>query len=461
MSALFEYINSKASPTLTFIGADSKEAITWKELNSSLPDFKSESKKLAFLYVDNSLASVKVIIAFLKSNHAFCLLNSNLNEDLKRRLENIYKPDYIFDKDLNRGDSSKVVYESGAFKLIEIKQNESPVHKDIKILLSTSGTTGSPKFVKLTDSNFINNAESILDYLPINSEDTTILNLPVNYSYGLSVLITNILKGSRIICSNETVLSRNFWNIFKEYNCNNLSGVPYTYEMLVRLGFLKMTGLKLKYMTQAGGKLKENTRMIFAEHAKKNDIRFFVMYGQTEATARMSYLPADKLTEKPGSIGKPIKNGNFTIDKSTQELIYSGPNVGCGYAENRMDLSNCEPLAVLHTGDLAKADEDGFYYITGRLNRFVKLFGNRVSLDELETDLNSVFHGFIGCCGIEDRMLLIFSDMKNLVPETICNYVSDKYKIHISAIKYVSLNEIPLNTNQKVNYQAVIQEHAG
>ncbi len=461
MSALFDYLNKTANPDLLFIDADTKESIRWNKLIVPFPFIEDAEKKLVFLYLDNSLVSVKILLSFVKSKHLLCLLGNGLQEDLKKQLESIYLPDYIFDNARNAIPGSTIVYEQNTFKLFYTKKSVRPLHEDLKILLSTSGTTGSPKFVKLSDSNFINNTESIIDYLPIDHFDNTILNLPIHYSYGLSVLLTNIVRGGKIICSNDTVLSRSFWNVFKEYAINNLAGVPYTYEMLIRLGFLKMTDLQLKYMTQAGGKLEEQTLLLFAEYTRQQGAQFYVMYGQTEATARMSYLPPDKLSDKTTSIGLPIKNGKFSIDPSNKELMYTGPNVGSGYAQSVEDLEHCSPLAKLHTGDLAEVDIDGFYYITGRLKRFIKLFGNRISLDEIEQYLTKEYNGFIGCCGIQDKTLLIFSDKAEVMSDQVRNYVSDKYKTHISAIKYVYLAVIPLTQNHKVNYQAVIRTYGG
>ena len=454
MALLFEYLVSKSNPALTFIDADTKQKKSWGELISSLYTFDETNKKIAFLYTDNSLASINFFFSFLKSPHAVFLLNKELNPKLKEELEAVYSPDFIYDpKRENIGGYSVLFSEDQhlLFQCTFVKKRN--IHPDLKILLSTSGTTGSPKFVKLTENNFISNTSSILDYLPIEKIDSCILNLPVCYSYGLSVLLTNIAAGGKIVCTNETVLSRNFWNIFKENNCNSIAGVPYTYEMLVRAGFTKMEGLNIKYMTQAGGKLNEKTLKLFADHAVQQHVRFYVMYGQTEATARMSFLPAEKLQQKIGSIGTPIKNGSFSIDTDTKELIYKGPNIGGGYATNVEDMETCVPQEELHTGDLAEKDDEGYYYISGRIKRFVKLFGNRVSLDEIENDLKKQFDCYIGCCGLNDKTLLIFSDNRTINEVELKNYVSEKYQIHISVIKYIFVQTLPFTSNHKVNYQ--------
>jgi len=460
MSTLFEYLNTTHNSTLELVDANSGFTKKYDNIIKELTDFSTTHKKLAFLYVDNSLESVKILLSLLKSNHATCLLSSSLNILLKQKLESIYTPSYVFDHQRTDSISSfPIIYKEGHLKGYEMNNEDYAIHPDIKVLLSTSGTTGSPKFVKITDFNLISNTTSILDYLPICASDNCILNLPIHYSYGLSILLTNIANGGRIICTNESVLSQNFWTIFEKYKCTSISGVPYTYEMLHRVGFTKNKYNSIRYMTQAGGKLDETLIKTFTDYAIPKNVQFYIMYGQTEATARMSYLPPDMLTKKIGSIGKPIKGGEFNLEPVSCELIYSGPNVGCGYTYGIEDLQKCVYQKSLHTGDIAKVDKDGFYYITGRMRRFIKLFGNRINLDELESDLKEYCGCFIGCTGIEDKKLLIFSDNDSLNPENTRNYISNKYQIHISVIKYVFAKNIPLTSNQKVNYQEIINNN--
>ncbi len=458
---LFNFLLQSHNPALEIADAESGTPIRFDVLVKELPDLYGSEKKVAFVYLDNSYDSVKILLALLKSNHALFLLNASLNPSLKQKLEECYRPALIFDCGRRDKDSySGMIYESGSMKGYEVSHagvtGTAGVHEGIKILLSTSGTTGSQKFVKLTDDNFIANCNSILNYLPIQASDICPLNLPIHYSYGLSVLITNIAGAGKIVCTNETVLSRGFWDIFEKYACTSLAGVPYTYEMLNRIGFTKKNYRSLRYLTQAGGKMPEPLLKVFAEYAEAHQIPFFVMYGQTEATARMSYLPPDKLIEKWGSIGKPVKDGHFRLGESG-ELIYTGPNVGCGYCSEPKDLETCSSLKELHTGDMARSDSDGFYYITGRMKRFIKLYGNRISLDELENDLKSHFAHYAGCTGVEDKKLIVFSDVQSLKPEAVKNYISSKYQIHISAIEYHYVDVIPLTPSQKVDYFAVLE----
>ncbi len=247
------------------------------------------------------------------------------------------------------------------------------IHADIKLLLSTSGTTGSPKFVKLSEENLIQNAHSILEFLPIKEDDVTPLNVPIIFVYGLSIFTTNAIKAGKIICTNRDVLQKEFWDDFVKYQFSSIGGVPYVYEMLNRIGFFKKDYPSLRYMTQTGGILNQTLANVIAEYVAPKGQQFFVMYGQTEAAGRMAYLSPDDLQSKTTSIGRPIKNGSFQIDQSTRELLYSGPNVFGGYATRAADLTTYFSEDVLYTGDIAEKDEEGYYYIIGRINSSIIL----------------------------------------------------------------------------------------
>jgi acyl-CoA synthetase (AMP-forming)/AMP-acid ligase II len=299
---------------------------------------------------------------------------------------------------------------------------------------------------------------SILDYLPVNNSDITPLNLPVFYSYGLSVFTTNSIAGGQVVCGNRDVVQKEFWQDMEQYGYTSVAGVPYVYEMLHRIGFYRREYPSLRYMTQAGGKLNGSLIKSFGEYLAERDKQFFVMYGQTEATARMAYMPPHDLLQKIGSIGMPIKGGEFTLAPDTNELLYSGPNVFGGYATSAADLATFEHLPVLHTGDVAERDADGYYYITGRLKRFVKLFGTRINLDEVETILKQEMQGeTFACIGIDDRHLLVFHRQAALDDNSIRSLLAKKLGLHPTAFKVQKIEEFPLTPNGKLDYTAMQQ----
>ncbi|MCX6290205.1 MAG: AMP-binding protein [Bacteroidetes bacterium] len=418
-------------------------------------------KKLAFLYLDNSVSSIAAFWNFFNSNHACALLSSSMKQEFKDSLETLYQPHFIYDikRESVDGYTMEKINSSLEIFISRISSGYS-VHDELKILLSTSGTTGSPKFVKLSEKNLVSNTKSILEYLPVQSSDVTPLNLPIHYSYGLSVFITNSVKGGKIICTTKDILQREFWSDFEKYQCTSLAGVPYVYETLFRTGFTKKKFISLKYMTQAGGKLNEKLVDVFSQFAEDHNVRFFIMYGQTEATARMSFLAPEYLQQKKMSIGKAIAGGRFEVDPVLHELLYFGENVFGGYAESWKDLNSYRQELPLHTGDMATVDAAGFYFITGRIKRIVKLFGNRINLDEIEKVLNEQFHdsSFI-CTGLEDQVLLV--GVKNFQDDEkiISHFLHSKFSIHPSVIRIKQVEHIPLTDNQKVNYTKFMEQH--
>ncbi len=438
------------NPALKFIDAETDNAFTLSELlNSKISEKLTTPRSLAFLYLDNSFNAVSTLLNFFNSSHVVVLLNTKLNEKLKSNLEQVYSPSFIYDPERNAIEG----YSNSDINLFYKSVATPNLHSELKLMLSTSGTTGSPKFVKLSENNLVENALSIIDYLPIKATDTTPLNLPVYYSYGLSVLTSNSLAGGKIICSNKDILQKEFWLEMEKFGYTSLSGVPYFYEMLNRLGFARKQYPTLRYLTQAGGKLNEKMLDIFSEYSTQNGIDFYVMYGQTEATARMSYLLPSLLHSKKGSIGKPINKGLFSILDETDELVYEGPNVFGGYAEKPEDLATFETNEKLHTGDIAEMDSDGFYFIKGRLKRITKIFGNRVNLDEIEQLLkNNFLQNQFACAGLNDQFLIIGVTGINKDENEIKQFISDTLKIHPTVIKIAFINELPLTANGKPDY---------
>lgn len=448
----------KKNQYLKFIDAKSKEIFKLNDILFDTSQIEDENNKLVFLYCKNQLSSVSLYFSLLEGNFTIALLNEELSLNLKSEIEKIYQPDIIIDKTRAEVKYFSINLVKSNFQKIELFQRNDNkkntlIHPKIKLLLSTSGTTGSPKFVKLSEENIYQNAISISNYLPIFNNDVTPLNLPIFYSYGLSILHTNALNGGEIICNTGDVLNKVFWGQFEEFGFTSISGVPFVYEMLDRMGFRNKQYPTLRYLTQAGGNLNQKIKKRFLDYSVKNKIELYVMYGQTEATARISFVPPIKLKEKITSIGLPILNGNLSIDNKTSELIYEGPNIYGGYAKNLQDLSNWDEVKKLYTGDLATKDEEGFYFITGRMKRFIKITGNRLNLDEIESIFKNKVKGIdLACIGVNDKNVIIITsnevNIQNLIKE-----IAQELKIHSSIFKHYLIKEIPLTSNKKINYK--------
>lgn len=368
---------------IALIDDSTSAAYTYTEVNrtavSLASGLRSATKKLVFHFCDNSAEDVIIYLAALKSGNALFLINAKMNRELKKKLTDLYKPEIIFNgHNPEEQFTGYALIDEPGIPYFErtASLGEGIPHKDLAVLLSTSGTTGSPKLVKLSYKNLQSNAESISEYLNITGRERAITSLPVSYSYGLSVINSHLLKKASVICTNKSLVMRDFWNVFNKYKCTSFSGVPYSYQMLKRLKFDQLDLPSLKTMTQAGGRLGEELIEYFLNTACTKGYKFFVMYGQTEATARIAYVPFEKLKDKIGSVGIPIPGGKMGIknnggESQSGELIYEGANVMMGYAQCRTDLSKGDELnGVLCTGDIAFTDVDGYYYISGREKDF-------------------------------------------------------------------------------------------
>lgn len=455
---------------VALIDTANKQTLTYKRLDDE-SDFISEKiklshKGLAFLFTTNNLESVVLYIALLKSGSAVLLLDEKLNEEIRNSLINNYKPDFIISVSPKAPVGYSDYFDYHSLHLFEREERQSrEIFPDLAVLLSTSGTTGSPKLVKLSYKNIQSNADSIAEYLNIDENERPITTLPFNYSFGLSIINSHLLKGSAIILTEKTVFFRDFWNLFNEYKCTSFAGVPYTYTMLKRIGFEKIDLPSLRYFTQAGGKLSEEFIRFFNDYAAKSNKKFFVMYGQTEATARITYVPYDKLSGKIGSIGISIPGGKLNImndgvevsrPKEVGEIVYKGDNVMLGYAETLSDLSKGDELnGVLFTGDLGYKDEDGFFYVTGRMKRFIKIFGLRINLDEVQKMIENHFKISAACTGKDDLLQILVHSDDHLTEIKVKEEVMKMYQLNFKSLIVKSANQIPTNTNGKYDYNKI------
>ena len=430
-------------------------SLTYSELNHMVTEYAAHlaefdlKNQLAFLPMKMNIFSVVRYLACLRESIVPLLLPSDIDESLMQNLYEVYKPALSF----GLGGSHDI-------ELHTMPVSKGGLLKNLAVLLNTSGSTGSAKLVKLSHDNLHQNAKAICEYLKIDSRDKAHCSLPLSYSYGLSVLNTHLQAGACVYLSELTPFSENYYDELIGENITSMSGVPFFYQMLFRTGFFEKDIPSIKVMTQAGGKLGDNLVRKFSEHAKRHTINFFVMYGQTEATARMSYVPPEMLDQKIGSIGIPIPGGKLRLS-CDGELIYSGPNVMMGYAESDADLFTKESqIGSLSTGDLARADADGYYYITGRLKRFVKLAGSRYGLDEIETFLEDEFEISCVVAGKDDK-LMIFLEESILENHLIITKLQDKFLINRSFIKVLSVDQLARKSSGKKDYVFYRERYSG
>lgn len=444
---------------------ENEKYFTYKNILDFGNRFKTnfESKYLIFIVMRNVSESVFFYIGALLSEAVPLLVNYNISQDAFLRLLETYRPFYIFiPKEWdNRIHNYEFFKEYDCFTMLKIKKEYRKgylINKEVALLLSTSGSTGSPKCVKISYKNLETNTKMIIKALNIKSSDKAITTLPMDYTYGLSIINTHLMAGATIILTECSIIQKKFWETLRRNKCTTFGGVPFTYQTIIKLRLL--SNLKgIRYLTQAGGKLDPKDVLIMADICEKVGAEFIVMYGQTEATARMSVLNWNDIKNKSGSIGKALPEGKFSVinehgqplkHNQEGELIYCGPNVFMGYAQDVYDLAKEDEMhGVLETGDLAYYDEEGFFFITGRKKRIIKLYGNRINLDEIELLLNKGDFKVV-CIGTDNKLIIISNEKENeekILQLLLCN------GIRRSCVTFFYLENIPYLNSGKIDYK--------
>lgn len=459
MFKLSEYRDNTACIT------PSGEHLSYGELQALTDRIKNklEPHRLVFCFCGNTIGSLAGYVSFVNNNDATLMLDAHLEQNAFKNLYDTYRPRYIWAPEgFSIPDDTELVYSEREYQLWEISANSTPVYEGLSVLLTTSGSTGSPKLVRLSKKNLESNARSIIEYLHITSDERPVTGLPMYYSFGLSIINSHLLAGATLLLTPASYVEREFWEFANENSFTSFSGVPYTYEIMKKLKLWKQPLPTLRTLTQAGGKLSNELLQFFMEKYEPQGVKFYLMYGQTEATARMSYLEPEYGLAKLGSIGKGIPGGTFSLTdddgrvikaaNEVGELVYKGDNVSLGYAESAADLmKGDENNGVLHTGDLAYRDEDGFYFIAGRKKRFLKLFGNRISLDYVETLLKDKLNEKV-CVG-DDSQLIIYTTDTEYDEEDIIDFIVARTKIVRTVFHVRHIDKIPRSESGKILYK--------
>ncbi|WP_082971658.1 AMP-binding protein [Rheinheimera sp. SA_1] len=414
--------------------------------------------QICALQCRNNLTSVVAYLSCLRHQRPLLLLDPALPpaqlEELIKRLE-----------------IAALINEQG--EMTRISTSAFRARTDLALLLSTSGSTGSPKSVMLSQVNLQANAVSINDYLPMLATDTAITSLPLHYSYGLSVLNSHLLLGAKIVLTDYSVMNKEFWQLVNQHQVNSLAGVPFSYQMLKTLRFERLPLPALRYLTQAGGKLTPELTSYVQQLSQQRPIPVYLMYGQTEATARIAYLAPEHLPNHADCIGNAIPGGELllrdpqdhtVIEKvlTAGELCYRGANVMLGYATNSSELRATQRLNELATGDLAEQLPNGLYRIVGRLNRMLKLQGKRWTLDHLETTFSS--QGLkVVCTGRDDFLVIgaIDPNAASEAPAKVSHFLQQQLHLHPTLFKVLLLRDIPYTSSGKIHYQAILNLAGG
>lgn len=394
-------------------------------------------RRLVLLTCANTVPHLAAYTGLRAAGHVVVLLPGSIAQSTLDDLAETYRAEALVRAD-----------ETGDISLTELRPAEGGLHHDLGVCLSTSGSTGSPKLVRYSDDRLAANAHSIRSYLQIGADDVAMAHLPFEYSFGLSVVHSHVAAGARLLLSDHSVMQKPFWQRLAQ--ATSIAGVPFHFEMLLRMRLESSDLPALRVLTQAGGHLPPPLVAQVHDIAERRGWKFHVMYGQTEAGPRISWLPHDLLTRWPGCIGQAIPGVTIRLEEG--ELVVESPSIMMGYALGRDDLARGDDMrGRLVTGDLAEEAGPGIFRITGRKSRFLKIQGNRVSLQDIETRLFEAGHE-VHCVGRDDLLVLCTTDPDT---ETIRQAAVMLFSFPARSLNVKGLPDIPRRANGKIDYAAL------
>ena len=429
--------------------------LTYRELDVRVSQVAARlrpgrARRLALVGGANRVESVVAYLGVLRAGHAALLVDGD-DPAAVRRAEEQYDPDVLVCPAEPGGDE---------WAITERRVNPAhDLHPELALLLGTSGSTGSPKVVRLSYDNLQSNADAIASYLAIRPTDRAATTLPIHYAYGLSVVHSHLAAGASLLVTELSVVDPCFWDLFRVAGATSLAGVPYTFDLLDRAGFADIHVQSLRYVTQAGGRLAPDRVRAYAELGRKRGWELFVMYGQTEATARMAYLPPALAAVRPETIGRAIPGGAFRIDPvadcspGTGELVYRGPNVMLGYATGPEHLALGRTVDELRTGDLARDAGDGLYELVGRRRDFVKVAGLRIDLGQVQQNLAAA--GLTAICSGRDEQLVVAVETARDVAD-VQAIILDMVDLPRRAVTVLCVAKLPRLASGKPDRAAVL-----
>ncbi len=431
---------------------EGNEVVTYRELAGradDLADRLGTTRRLVLVRARNDLATVVALLACLRGGHPVLLTDAEGPSG--DGLTAAYDPDVVLGPD---------------HPVRERRPGSAhDLHPELALLLSTSGSTGSPKLVRLSGDNLASNAAAIAATLGIRSTDCAATTLPLHYCYGLSVLTSHLATGACVALTSLSVVDPCFWELVRSTPVSSLAGVPHTFDLLDRTGFPAMSLPSVRYLTQAGGRMDPATVRRYAELGRARGFDLFVMYGATEATARMAVLPPDLALTRPDAVGHAVPGSSFSLaplepeDRSPAarrpdvgELVFAGPGVMLGYAESPEDLARGREVDLLRTGDLARLAPDGLVEVVGRVSRRAKVFGLRVDLDRVESVLRE--HGVAAWAADGGDRVVVATELAG--PEVTASVAGALQRLGVpSAAVVLRTGPVPRHRNGKPDYPAI------
>lgn len=429
-----------------------------------------EPRSLIFILCKNNVGSMAGYLGFVEYEAVPVMLNAQIDNELLNNLLNIYTPAYIWapSEDVNRF-KYETVFECYGYSLLKTDCEIYPLNDKLQLCMTTSGSTGSPKLVRYKKGNLEANAKNVAIAFGWTEHEHPVCDLGMQYTMGLNVINTHLYVGATVLLTTYNIMSSEFWDYIKKERGTNFTGVPFSYDLFYRLHFERMDLPDLHTLCQGGGKLTDARFIQLAEYAQKTGKRFIASFGTTETSARIACLPAELAPSKIGSIGRAIPEGElFLIDENGKilnepvaegEMCYRGPNVTMGYAVCKEDLMKGDEFnGEYHTGDLARRDEDGCYFVTGRLSRFLKLLSYRVSLDQSERLIQQEFGIECACSGTDQCMNIFITHegKRDMVKE----FISTKIGLFKNLFRVYVVPKILRNESGKIRYKEMDAEYA-
>ncbi|MBD5387036.1 AMP-binding protein [bacterium] len=424
------------------------------------------SRSLIFILTKNNVGGIAWVMSTILSGSVPLILSAHTEPKLLQNLLETYRPQYVCCPEEMTFEGI-CISESKGYRLMSLPNEKAVLNNELSHLLPTSGSTGSPKLVRHKYENIEAAALNISAFFELTDADRPLMVLPLHYTMGLSMVFSHLKAGATILITDLSMTDVRFWKFIKEEKATSFTGVPFSYEILDKMRFTRMKLPDLTLLTQGGGKMPAELNLKFAEYCRDNGKKWIATYGQSEGTARMAWLPPQYAISKMGSIGIAVPNGQLSLrdtngdfikeSPATGEMCYEGKNVTMGYARCREDLAlGDERNGFLPTGDIAYRDEDGFYFIQGRMGRFLKIFGNRIGLDECEQIVKAAISCEAACTGNDELLIAYITDEGE--SETAKAALVEATHLPANVIEVRVTDSLPKNEAGKILYSKLKNE---
>ena len=466
LAALDLVTHDAAEPGFPAVFLEGRGVLSYGELAGLVGEagrvLRHDGKALVLCAGDRDLPTVVAYLAALRMGHAVAFLPAS------GEVLSAYQPEFVVPAPGSEGGLAGLGYcpagapVAGTTVFRRADRSAGEIYGGMALLLGTSGSTGSPKAVRLSYSGVAGSSAAVIGALGITAAERGPTTLPITHAYGLSVLNSHLLAGAGVVLGGGSPLSLAVWDRLVRSGATSFAAVPTTYAGFGPAHVALLGRSEIRTMTQSGARLGEDLTMRLVEMMGRRGGRFFVMYGQTEATSRMACLDPADLPGRLGSVGTAVPGGTVTIGAAPGHaravpgegaVCYRGPGVMLGYAAGRADLCRGGEVDVLDTGDLGYL-RDGFLYLTGRVKRIVKLLGVRTSLDDLERVVERPGHPAAVICGADDVVHLVGAG-DAAVHEQQRRQLVESLGVPGRYVVFRHVDRLPRTPGGKVDYQAL------